>query len=160
MAAAASSDLREAARSQSDTRLSGQERGRSEKVGGMAPVYARLRSAMPIRQALVRLTQLSSGYDKMDEKGKANFDQSARGVLGCAICQTHYVVTMLQASNPTGQFVEEGILQGMTLEQSKIMFGSRRTMANDDRPSSSRPRKRAEKKPYFSLLAKMNRATF
>lgn len=119
LSAAAGSDMREAARAQSDTRLSGQERSRSERSGGTAPVYATLRSALPVRQALVRLNQIASGYDKMDEKNKAKFDESMKGLLGCAICQTHYVITMSQASNSTGQFVEEGLFQGMTLAQMK-----------------------------------------
>jgi hypothetical protein len=119
LSAAASSDMREAARSQSDTRLSGQERSRSDRVGGMPPVYARLHSALPVRQALARLNQIAANYDKMDEKGKEQFNETAKRLLECSICQTHYVVTILQAPNPTGQFVEEAIFQGMTFEQMK-----------------------------------------
>ncbi|MEQ1765449.1 MAG: hypothetical protein ABL984_20135 [Pyrinomonadaceae bacterium] len=119
MSASASADMREAARSQSDNRLSGQERGRSERSGGTAPVIARLHSATPIRQALVRLNQLASGYDKMDTQQKVAFDEKAKGLLECAICQSHYVVTMTQAPNTSGQSVEEAIFQGMTFEQMK-----------------------------------------
>lgn len=119
MAASASADMREAARSQSDNRLSGQERGRTERSGGNPPVIARLHSAAPIRQALVRLNQLGSGYDKMDAQQKAAFDEKAKGLLECSICVTHYVVTMTQAPNSGGQSVEEAIFQGMTMEQMK-----------------------------------------
>lgn len=119
MEASASADMREAARSQADNRLAGQERGRSDRSGGLAPVVARLHSASPIRLALVRLNQLGSGYDKMDAQQKAAFDEKAKGLLECAICQTHYVVTMTQSPNSSGQSVEEAIFQGMTMEQMK-----------------------------------------
>lgn len=119
MAAAASADMREAARSQSDNRLSGQERGRSERSGGVAPVIARLHSALPIRQALARLNQIAAGYDRMDAEKKEAFDQSAKRLLDCPICQTHYVVTLTQAPNSSSQSVEEAIFQGMTFEQMK-----------------------------------------
>jgi hypothetical protein len=119
MTAAASADMREAARSQSDNRLAGQERGRTERSGGVAPVIARLHSAAPIRQALVRLNQIGAGYDKMDAEKKAAFDESAKRLLDCPICQTHYVVTLTQAPNSSGQSVEEAIFQGMKLDQMK-----------------------------------------
>lgn len=119
MSAAAGADMREAARSQSDNRLSGQERGRSERSGGTPPVIARLHSAAPIRQALARLNQIASGYDKMDAGKKAAFDESAKRLLECAICQTHYVVTLTQAPNSSGQGVEEAIFEGMNVDQMK-----------------------------------------
>lgn len=119
MNAAASADMREAARSQSDNRLSGQERGRSERSGGVAPVIARLHSAAPIRQALARLNQIAAGYDKMNAEKKAAFDESAKRLLECPICQSHYVVTLTQAPNSSGQSVEEALFQGMTLAQMK-----------------------------------------
>ena len=119
MSAAAGSDMREASRAQSDNRLSGQERGRSERSGGTPPVYARLHSALPVRQALVRLNQIAAGYDKMEETKKIAFDQSAKSLLECGICKTHYVVTLTAAPNRTGQSVEEAVFQGMTSDQLK-----------------------------------------
>lgn len=119
MAAAVSADMREAARPQSDNRLSGQERSRSERSGGTAPVIARLHSAAPVRLALARLNQIGAGYDKMDAAKKAAFDESVKRLIECAICQTHYVVTITQNPNSSGQSVEEAIFQGMTLDQMK-----------------------------------------
>ncbi len=115
----ASADAANAARNQADNRLAGAERGRSERSGGPAPVVIRLHSALPVRQALTRLNQIAAGYDKMNEKGKADFDESARKLLDCAICQGYYVVTITQVPNPSGQFVEEAIFQGMTHEEMK-----------------------------------------
>ena len=34
---------------------------------GPPPVVIRLHSALPVRQALIRMQQISNGYDKMDE---------------------------------------------------------------------------------------------
>lgn len=119
MTAAAGAAMEDAARAQSDNRLSGQERGRSERAGGTPPVYARLHSALPIRQALIRLNQIAAGYDKMDDAGKAAFDARAKGMLECGVCQTHYVVTITAAPSSTAQGVEEGIFQGMNIEQMK-----------------------------------------
>lgn len=119
MAGAISADMREAARAQSDTRLTGQERGRSERSGGTAPVVARLHSSAAIRLALARLNQIGAGYDKMEAAKKAEFDESVKRLIECPICQTHYVVTITQSPNSSGQSVEDAIFQGMTLEQMK-----------------------------------------
>ena len=58
----------------------------------------RLRSALPIRQALVRQKQLEAKYDSMDEKKKAAFDTSSAGLLECPACVDNYVVTLSSRS--------------------------------------------------------------
>lgn len=64
-------------------------------AGGFVPmVTIRLRSAVPIRQALVRLKQIEADYDKLDEKKRAEFDEKYKGVLDCPACQENYVVTI------------------------------------------------------------------
>jgi hypothetical protein len=118
-AAAASAAAAEALRQQSDNRMSGRERGRSEQVGAPPPVVVRLHSGLIIRLALTRMNQIGANYDKLDDTAKAQFNESARRLLDCAPCQNYYVVTLTQAPNPSGQFVEEAIFQGMTLEQMK-----------------------------------------
>jgi hypothetical protein len=57
-------------------------------------VTVRLRSAVPIRQALVRLKQIESGYDKMDAKDRTAFDERMRGTLECPACNDNYVITI------------------------------------------------------------------
>lgn len=57
-------------------------------------VTVRLRSALPIRQALVRLRQLEAKYDKMNERDRAAFDEKTRGLLECPACADNYVVTL------------------------------------------------------------------
>jgi len=86
---------------------------------GPPPVVIRLHSALPIRQALVRLQQINAGYDKMDEKQKADFDAGTKGFLACAICQNYYVVTITQFTDSSGQSIEEGIFQRMALKDLK-----------------------------------------
>ena len=58
----------------------------------------RLRSAMPIREALVRLKQLDAKYDAMDEKQKAAFDAQVKGLLDCPACDNNYVITLSSKS--------------------------------------------------------------
>lgn len=65
------------------------------------------------------MQQLNAGYDKMDEKQKVEFDAGAKGFLNCTICQTYYVVTLTQSPDSSGQTVEEGIFQRMTLKDLK-----------------------------------------
>lgn len=86
---------------------------------GQPPVVIRLHSALPVRQALVRIRQIESGYDKMDEKQRADFDKSSRGFLDCAICKNFYVVTLTKFIDSSGQYVDEGIFQRMEFEQLK-----------------------------------------
>jgi hypothetical protein len=114
-AASASASLRE----QSDNRLSGSERGRTERSGGPSPIVMRLHSGLPIRLALTRLNQIAARYDKMDDKAKAKFNDAGRKLLDCAPCQTYYVITLTQFPNPSGEFVEEAIFEGMSVDLMK-----------------------------------------
>lgn len=86
---------------------------------GPPPVTLRLHSALPIRQAMVRMQQLDLGYDKMSEADKAAFDKSKEGFLKCVICTDYYVVTLMRAPDASRSTVEEGIFQGMTLADLK-----------------------------------------
>ena len=107
-------------REQNQTANSGGSNPRSvARNFGPPPVVIRLHSALPVRQAIIRMQQLSSGYDKMDEKQRTEFDASAKKFLDCAICQNYYVVTLTQFPDSSGQAVEEGIFQRMTLKDMK-----------------------------------------
>jgi len=86
---------------------------------GLPPVIIRLHSALPIRQAIVRIRQIESGYDKMDEKQRADFDKSMQGFLNCPICKNFYVVTLTKFIDSSGQYVDEGLFQRMGLEELK-----------------------------------------
>jgi hypothetical protein len=86
---------------------------------GPAPVVIRLHSAIPVRQAMNRMQQLSVNYDKMDDQKKAEFDAATKGALDCAICTNFYVVTITKFKDSTSQSVEEGIFQRTTLNELK-----------------------------------------
>ncbi len=55
---------------------------------------ARLRSALPLRQAFVRRKQLSIKYDKLKADKKADFDAEVKEFLECAPCAKYYIVTL------------------------------------------------------------------
>jgi len=57
-------------------------------------VTMRLRSALPIREALVRLKQLEGKYDKLDAAGRSDFDERMKGLLACPACAENYIVTL------------------------------------------------------------------
>lgn len=80
----------------------------------------RLRSAMPIREALVRLKQLDAKYDAMDEKQKAAFDASVKGLLECPACANNYVVTLSSKSrNSPGADAVFSTFKGARIEDVK-----------------------------------------
>jgi hypothetical protein len=111
---------REISREQAQSANSGGNNPRSTARNfGLPPVVLRLYSALPVRQAVVRLRQIEAGYDKMDEKQRADFDKSTQGLLDCAICKKFYVVTLTKFIDSSGQYVDEGVFQRMSLEQLK-----------------------------------------
>lgn len=62
----------------------------------------RLRSALPLRQAMSRLKQLQVDT-KMSEKERATFDAQVKGLLECPACANNYVVTLSsQSKNSPG----------------------------------------------------------
>ena len=79
-------------------------------------VTLRLRSALPVRQALVRSKQIEAKYDQMNAKERAAFDEKMKGLLDCPACAQNYVVTLSCKSTnyPGADALYEG-LRGMTL---------------------------------------------
>ena len=70
--------------------------------GARAPVdftfTLRLRSAVPVRQALSRLKQLEGQSEKVDQKDRANFDARVKGLLECPACADNYVLALSSKS--------------------------------------------------------------
>jgi hypothetical protein len=63
----------------------------------------RLRSALPVRQALVRQRQLTVNYDKLNAVDRARFDAETNEFLKCSDCMNYYMVTLasfLPAGSP------------------------------------------------------------
>ena len=58
----------------------------------------RLRSALPVRQALVRLKQLEADSKKISQKDAETFDAQIKGLLECPACAGNYVVTLSSKS--------------------------------------------------------------
>lgn len=84
---------------------------------GPPPVTMSLHSSEVIRKATVRLQQIAAGYDKMSAEDKAKFDASRKIFLDCAICKDYYVIKLSKATFSKGGGVDEGIFQGMTLDE-------------------------------------------
>ena len=86
---------------------------------GVAAILVRLHSSSVIRQAYVRLRQISAKYDSMDDKQRAAIDASVKDLLECPLCKNYYIVTMSKSINSSHQNVEDGLFQTMTDEQMK-----------------------------------------
>ena len=57
----------------------------------------RLRSALPVREALSRLKQLQADT-RMGEKERATFDAQVKGLLECPACAQNYVISLSSTS--------------------------------------------------------------
>ena len=81
-------------------------------------VTVRLRSALPVRQGLVRLRQLKAKYDKMSATEQAAFDAKTATLLECPACADNYVVSLGPPSRlPNGM---PSSLQNMSLAAVKL----------------------------------------
>lgn len=92
--------------------------------GAEAPVdfqfTLRLRSAMPVRQALVRLKQIEAGYDELTDKERAAFDAKTKGLLECPACVENYVLTLSSKSSQSpGADAVYSVFKGGRLEDLK-----------------------------------------
>jgi hypothetical protein len=77
----------------------------------------RLRSAMPVRQGMLRLRQLKEKYDQMSDKKKAEFDEKNKALMECPACADNYVVALLP--QPGGQVTLPDSLTKATVEQAR-----------------------------------------
>jgi len=68
--------------------------GESTPVAYLPGVTVRLRSALPIRQALLRLKQIEAKYDKMSQEDRADFDTRMKGLMDCPACAQNYIITL------------------------------------------------------------------
>lgn len=58
-------------------------------------ITVRLRSALPVRQAILRLRQIRENYDQMTVAKKAEFDEKNKPLVECPACAENYVVALL-----------------------------------------------------------------
>jgi len=111
--------------------------------GAQAPVdfvfTLRLRSALPVRQALVRLKQIEAKYDAMNDQEKAAFDvdPKIKGLLACPACADNYVLTLSSKSKEsTGADAVYTVFKGARFDDIKRYIfiaderGARRELAH------------------------------
>ncbi|MEK6279191.1 MAG: hypothetical protein AABN95_02450 [Acidobacteriota bacterium] len=75
----------------------------------------RLRSALTVRQALVRQKQLAVGYDKLNSVDRARFDAETKEFLMCLDCSKYYILTLaslVPAGSPPVTLSDNVTLQG------------------------------------------------
>lgn len=78
----------------------------------------RLRSALPLRQALARLRQIKAKYEKMNDKDRSGIDAQNKPLLDCAPCDDYYIIAL-----SPGPSSSKGIpikFQTMSLDQAKL----------------------------------------
>lgn len=108
------------ARQQGQPGLAGGSNPRSiNRDMGPPPVVTRLHSGEIYRKAVVRLQQFDVGYDKLSDEKKAEFDASRKIFLECKVCTDYYVLTLTKTSYSKDGLVDEGIFEGMKLEDMK-----------------------------------------
>jgi len=84
----------------------------------------RLRSALPVRQALVRLRTLETDVEKMNQQQLAQFDKQTQGLLECPACTQNYVVTLSSKSrnNPGADAVFSVFKGGRLADLQRYVF--------------------------------------
>ena len=84
----------------------------------------RLRSALPVRQAVVRLKQLETNIEKMDPKDRAAFEAQIKGLLDCPACANNYVITLSSKSksNPGADAVYATFKGGRLADLQRYIF--------------------------------------
>ncbi|HYG81614.1 MAG TPA: hypothetical protein VD861_14560 [Pyrinomonadaceae bacterium] len=67
---------------------------RARDAFGTYFITVRLRSALYVRQALVRERQILLNYDKFTPADRARFDADVKEFLECSDCPKHYIITL------------------------------------------------------------------
>ncbi|MDT5155664.1 MAG: hypothetical protein QOC99_2055 [Acidobacteriota bacterium] len=80
----------------------------------------RLRSALPIRQGLLRLRQLKEEYDKMSDKKKAEFDEKNKALIDCPPCDDNYVIALVPPSGADARMTLPTSMKSASLETMKL----------------------------------------
>ncbi len=84
----------------------------------------RLRSAVPLRQAVVRLKQLETNIEKMDPKDRAAFEAQIKGLLDCPACANNYVISLSSKSksNPGADAIYTTFKGGRLADLERYIF--------------------------------------
>jgi hypothetical protein len=97
----------------------------------------RLRSALPVRQALVRLKALDTNVEKLTEQQGVAFATQMKGLLECPACAANYVVTLSSKSknSPGADAVYATFKGGRLADLQRYVYianerGERRTLVH------------------------------
>lgn len=84
----------------------------------------RLRSAVPVRQAVVRLKQLETNIEKMDPKDRVAFETQIKGLLDCPACANNYVISLSSKSksNPGADAIYTTFKGGRLADLERYIF--------------------------------------
>jgi hypothetical protein len=84
----------------------------------------RLRSALPVRQAVVRLKQLETNIERMDPKDRVAFEAQIKGLLDCPACVNNYVITLSSKSksNPGADAIYATFKGGRLADLQRYIF--------------------------------------
>jgi len=84
----------------------------------------RLRSAVPVRQAVVRLKQLETNIEKMDPKDRVAFEAQINGLLDCPACANNYVISLSSKSksNPGADAIYTTFKGGRLADLERYIF--------------------------------------
>ena len=112
----------------------------------------RLRSALPIRQALVRQRQLAVNYDKLTSADKKRFDAETKEFLECSDCAKYYIVTLVSYV-PTGM-PPMGLPRGTVKGSDGVDIGAplRNLKLNDLKPFVHLNNDRGERRALVGYL--------
>lgn len=97
----------------------------------------RLRSALPVRQALVRLKAIETNVEKLTAQQRVAYDALMKGLLECPACAANYVVTLSSKSknNPGADAVFATFKGGRLADLQRYVYianerGERRSLVH------------------------------
>jgi len=80
----------------------------------------RLRSSLPIRQAIARLVQLEARYDQLSAAEKKSVDAQTANLLECSECRNDYIISVgFGSTNSQGADLIYEWFRGQTIESLK-----------------------------------------
>ena len=105
---------------------------------GIPSIVIQLHSGLPIREAIARMQQIATGYDKKSDADKDAFDATQKAFLECSICKDYYVITISKSRS------RDVLFGGLTTDdlRSKVKLvndkGEERALERFDAPPTLR----------------------
>jgi hypothetical protein len=105
---------------------------------GIPSIVIQIHSGLPLREAIARMQQIATGYDKKTDADKAAFDATQKAFLECTICNDYYVITISKSRSrdiPFGGLTTDDLRSKVKLVNDK---GEEREIARFDAPQNVR----------------------